>query len=93
MSEIAGTSVVSRSPSVVTAEADGEIMMMSIVHGRYWSLDEVGSEIWRRIEPPCTFDRLVDALAMEFDADRARIGADVRTLLARMISEDVVRLT
>jgi hypothetical protein len=93
MDRITGASIVSRSPSVVAAETDGEVMMMSIVHGRYWSLDDVGSEIWRRIEPPCSFDRLVDALAEEYDADRATIAADVRALLTRMRVEDVVRLT
>jgi hypothetical protein len=93
MSVIAGTTVVSRSPSVVAAEADGEIMMMSIVHGRYWSLDDVGTEVWRRIEPPCSFDTLVDALASEYDAERATIAADVQALLQRMLAEDVVRVT
>ena len=93
MNSVTGATVVSRSPSVVAAEADGEIMMMSIVHGRYWSLDAVGSDIWRRIEPPCTFDRLVDALAAEYDAERATIAADVQSLLERMRAEDVVRLT
>jgi coenzyme PQQ synthesis protein D (PqqD) len=93
MSGITGTTVVSRSPSVVTADVDGEIMMLSIVHGRYWNLDDVGSEIWRRIEPPCAFDGLVDALAAEYDAERATIAADVQALLQRMLAQDVVRLT
>ena len=93
MSSITGATVVSRSPSVVTAETDGEIVMMSIVDGRYWSLDEIGSEIWRHIEPPCSFDRLVDALAAEYAAERATIVADVQALLRRMLAEDVVRLT
>ncbi|MDQ6942132.1 MAG: PqqD family peptide modification chaperone [Candidatus Eremiobacteraeota bacterium] len=93
MNSITGATVVSRSPSVVSAEADGEITMMSIAHGRYWSLDDVGSDIWRRIEPPCSFDGLVDALAAEYAADRATIAADVQALLERMRAEDVVRLT
>ena len=93
MHPITGATVVSRSPSVVTAEIDGEIMMMSIEHGRYWNLDDVGTDIWRRIDPPCSFDGLVDALAAEYDAERAMIAADVQSLLQRMLAEDVVRLT
>ena len=93
MHAITGATVVSRSPSVVTAEIDGEIMMMSIEHGRYWNLDDVGTDIWRRIDPPCSFDGLVDALAAEYDAERATIAADVQALLQRMLAEDVVRLT
>ena len=93
MPDITGSTVVSRSPSVVTADVDGELMMMSIVHGRYWSLDDVGTDVWQRIEPPCSFDRLVDALAAAYDAERATIAADVQALLRQMLAEDVVRLT
>ena len=92
-SVIIGTTVVSRSPSVVTANVEGELMMMSIVHGRYWNLDDVGTDIWQRIEPPCSFDQLVDALAAAYDAERATIAADVQALLQRMLAEDVIRLT
>jgi Coenzyme PQQ synthesis protein D (PqqD) len=90
---IGEATVVARSPSVVTAEVDGELVVMSIEHGRYFGLDAVGTEIWRRIEPPCSFADLIEALAADYDADRATIAAGVRSLLARMLAQDVVRLT
>ena len=89
---IADAAVISRSPSVLTAEVDGEIVMMSIEQGRYFGLDDIGSEIWRRIEPPCSFAALVDGLSVDYDADRATIAADVRALLGRMVAQDVVRV-
>ncbi|HWT07027.1 MAG TPA: PqqD family peptide modification chaperone [Xanthomonadales bacterium] len=90
---ITGSTIVSRSPSVLTDQVDGEIVMMSIEHSRYYGLDAVGGEIWRRIEPPCSFDDLVDALAADYAADRATIAADVRALLERMRERDAVALT
>jgi hypothetical protein len=90
---IADATVVSRSPSVLTAEVDGEIVMMSIERGRYFGLDDIGSDIWKRIEPPCSFAALVDRLVADYDADRATIAADVQTLLGRMAAQDVVKLT
>lgn len=45
ISEITATTVISRSPAVLTAEADGEIVMMSIEHGCYFGLDAIGSDI------------------------------------------------
>src|ERR1700720_2256826 len=90
---IADATVISRSPSVLTAEGDGEIVMMSIEQGRYFGLDDIGSDIWNRIEPPCSFAALIDRLAAEYAADRATIAADVQTLLSRMAAQDVVRLT
>ena len=90
---IADVAVISRSPSVLTAEVDGEIVMMSIEQGRYYGLDDIGSDIWRRIEPPCSFAALIDKLVADYDADRATIVADVQTMLGRMVEQDVVRLT
>jgi len=89
---IADLTVISRSPSVVAAEVDGEIVMMSIEKGRYFGLDDIGSDIWKRIEQPCSFAALVDALAADYDSDRATIEADVTALLTGMAEQDVVRL-
>jgi hypothetical protein len=89
---IAESTVISRSPAVLTAEVDGEVVMMSIEQGQYFGLDDIGSDIWRRLDPPCAFADLIDRLAADYDADRASIAADVRTLLARMAAHDVVRL-
>jgi hypothetical protein len=89
---IGGATLISRSPSVLTAEVDGEIVMMSIEQGRYFGLDDIGSDIWKRIEQPCSFAALIDRLAADYDADRATIAADVQAMLGRMAAQDVVRL-
>lgn len=88
---IADKTVISRSPAVLVAEVDGEIVMMSIEKGRYYGLDDIGSDIWKRIEPPCSFAALVEALAAEYDADQATIKADVTAMLTQMAEQDVVR--
>lgn len=89
---IADATVIARSSSVLTAEVDGETVMMSIEGGRYFGLDDIASDIWKRIDPPCTFGELVDRLMADYDADRETIAADVRALLSRMAAQDVVRL-
>jgi hypothetical protein len=93
MADIVDSTIISRSPSVLTAEVDGEVVMMSIEQGQYFGLDDIGSDIWKRIEPPCSFAALIDGLTIDYDADRATILADVHSLLLRMAGQDVVRLT
>lgn len=89
---ITETTTIVRSPAVLAAEVDGEIVMMSIEQGRYFGLDDIGSDIWKRIEQPCSFAALIDSLTADYDADRGTIAADVTALLARMAEQDVVRL-
>lgn len=90
---VAEATRIARSPSVLAAEVDGEIVMMSIEEGSYFGLDDIGSDIWRRIDPPCSFGELVDRLAGDYAAERETIAADVRTLLLRMAAHDVVKLS
>src|SRR6266849_6752215 len=87
LATIAEATVISRSPSVLTAEVEGEIAMMSIEQGRYFGLDDIGSDIWKRIEPPCSFAALIDRLMADYEADRATIAADVQALLVRMAAQ------
>jgi hypothetical protein len=90
---IAQTTVVSRSESVLSADVAGEVVMLSIEQGCYYGLDDIGSDIWRRIATPCSFAELVDKLVVDYDADRATIATDVQALLGRMAEQNVVRLT
>jgi hypothetical protein len=90
---IADAAIVSRSPTVLTAEVDGEIVMMSIEEGHYFGLDQIGSDIWKRIERPCSFAALIDGLAADYEADRTTIVTDVQNLLGHMVERDIVRLT
>jgi hypothetical protein len=54
---------------------------------------KAGSDIWKRIEPPCSFANLIDALAADYGTSRAIIAAHVQTLLGCMAEQDVVRLS
>ena len=89
---IVDSTIISRSPSVLTAEVDGEIFMMSIDRSRYFGLDHIGSDIWKRIEPPCSFATLIKGLAADYEADSPTIITDVQNLLGQMVEQDVVRL-
>jgi hypothetical protein len=88
---IADATIISRSPSVLIAEVDGEIVMMSIERGRYFGLDHIGSDIWKRIESPCSFATLIDGLAADYEAERAAIVTDVQSLLGHLAKHDLVR--
>lgn len=90
---ILDTTLISRCPSIVAVEIDGEIVMMNIQQARYFGLDQVGSDIWRHIEPPCSFGELINRLAADYDADVATIAADVQVFLHRMVVQDAVRLS
>jgi hypothetical protein len=84
--------LITRNVGLPAAPVQGETVVLDIARGRYYGLDEIGSDIWRRLESPRTFAELVEALAADYDAERATIAEDVRRLLAVMAEHEVVTL-
>jgi hypothetical protein len=58
-----------RSPDILSTDIDGELVLISIHHGRYYGLDAVGSEIWQRLEQPKLIDALCDEVKAHFEGD------------------------
>jgi hypothetical protein len=93
LSAIGDDTLISRNTSsLLVAPVHDETVMMSIESGRYYGLDDIGSEIWRRLETPCKFAELVDGLGADYDADRPTIAEDVRKLLSLMARHNVITL-
>ena len=92
LSVVADGTLISRSPSVLAAEVEGGILMMSIDRGGYFSLNNVGSDIWRRLDQPRVFAELIDQLSADYHATKETIAGDVRSWLRQMVAEDIVRV-
>lgn len=82
--------LITRNTSLLTAPVHDETVMMDLESGHYYGLDDIGTEIWRRLEAPRRFGDLVDDLAAGYDADRTVIAEDIRKLLAVMAEHKVV---
>jgi Coenzyme PQQ synthesis protein D (PqqD) len=89
--EIDATALIHRSPSVVSAAVDEEVVIMQPTNGRCFELDEIGKDIWARLETPQNLNALIDKLAADYNADRAVIADDVRGLLSRWAERDMVQ--
>lgn len=79
-----------RRTNMLTATVGSEIVMMDPASDRYLGLDDIGADIWARLESFCTFGQLLDGLAETYDAERAVIAEDVRAFLVKMIAENLI---
>ena len=69
------------SPDVVFRDLDGEAVILDLASGTYFGLNTVGTRVWRMIEDGRNAAEVVDAIAAEYNADRATIARDVNRLL------------
>ncbi len=78
------------SPSVVQDTIDGEVVIVNLKSGSYYSLDGVGADIWSFLEQGNTVDQIVERMARKYDGSRSDIQKGVNTLVTELQGEELV---
>ena len=76
---------------VLSRQASGETVLLSLADEHYYGLDGVGTRLWELIESGTTFGEAVATLSAEYEVDPAVLTADLQTLLADLDRKDLVR--
>lgn len=77
-------------PAVLIADVEGEVVMMDVDRGAYFTLNPVGSHIWRRLGERTQLAALCRDLAQEFDAPAERIEAETLALVQELAEKSLV---
>lgn len=69
---------------------DGEVVIVSLESGSYYSLDGVGATIWERLASGSTLDALADELAAQHGEPRDSVAKDVAAFVRQLHVEKLV---
>lgn len=75
------------SPQVIHETIDGEVVIIDIATGSYFSLAGVGAAIWALLIAGATEGAIVRALARHYRSDETAIAPAVRALLEELETE------
>ena len=79
-----------RNPDLVSADMDGDTVMMSIELGEYYGIGGVGSRIWELLENPISVKEIVQTLCAEFEVEEATCESDLIGFLGRLRNHQLV---
>lgn len=81
-------------PDVVWRDVDGEIVLLNVVTGQYFGLDEVGSRVWMLMqqdgEAGTPVRSLETRVLAEFEVDGPTAHADLTALLQQLLEQQLV---
>lgn len=80
-----------RSPNLVAAEMDGDLVMMSVDQGHYYAVGGVGPRLWELLDKPTNIEALAQALCAEYRVDLDTCRRDLVKFVQNLIDNDIVR--
>ena len=85
-------SIVQRNPEVIAAEADQDLIMVSIATGHYYGLSDVAREIWDAIERPKRISDLIDNLTASYRIDLSSCKDQTISFLEALLDEGLLKV-
>jgi hypothetical protein len=77
----------------VACEVGGEMVILHLDEGLYYSLNEVGACIWQLVQEPRSVDELVEAITAKFEVERDQCLADILALLTDLAAHRLVTIS
>jgi hypothetical protein len=85
-------SIIQRDPEVIVAEADNDLIMVSIATGSYYGISDVARDIWEAIECPKRISDLVDGLTASYQIDSSSCKEQTLSFLETLRNEGLLRV-
>jgi len=79
------TKKIVRKKGLLTADMNGEAVMMDIETGKYYNLGDTGGRIWELLAQPMTPEELCEKLVTEYDVTREICLRDVSGFLEDLV--------
>lgn len=76
----------------IVSDMDGEKVMMSIQHGKYYNLGEIGGTIWDLIKSPVTVRHIVEKLRSEYEVEEDECKQHVISFLTQLQNENLINI-
>lgn len=86
------TDEIVRNNDIPTTDLDGEIGMLQIETGKYFSLEGVSSTIWQLTEKPVCVYELVNKLMLVYDVDESTCINQTLIFLESMLGNHLIHL-
>ena len=78
------------SPQVIHETIDGEVVIVNLETGNYYSLVKAGAHVWNLIEKNLSFGHISECLARRFEGDSKDIEKSVHRLAEELMREGLI---
>ena len=82
--------ILKRKSGLMTADMNGDAVMMDISTGKYFNLGQSGGRIWELLEQSMSVENLIKALIAEYDISYEKCMEDILPFLQQMVDKGLL---
>jgi hypothetical protein len=83
---------VSVSKDVLVSEVENEAVLLNQATGKYFTLDEIGTRIWKLIVQHGQLAQVHQAMLAEYDVDPQQLEQDLLTLTDKLVANALLQI-
>lgn len=76
----------------LSSNIDNEVVILNVNKGEYNGLDEIGSDIWNRLETPQVISDLISALMEIYSVDKQQCSTDVIEFIKELEKAGLIKI-
>lgn len=80
------------SDKAITQEVGGETVILDLGSEQYFSLDQVGTQVWQLLKSGLSEAEVVETLLAEYEVDEATLSRDVSQLMTSLADAGLISL-
>ncbi len=80
------------SDKAITQEVGGETVILDLGSEQYFSLDQVGTQVWQLLKSGLSEAEVVETLLAEYEVDVATLSRDVSQLMTSLADAGLISL-
>jgi len=92
MPEISLDSVIVAKNQQVSADLEGEAVILDLDRGFYYGLNTVGAQIWALVQEPRSLTEVRDRILQDFDVDPDRCETDLLALVGQLAERELIEV-
>ena len=75
---------------MLSADLDGEVVMINLNKGVYYGLEGVGSRVWELVQERRTLREMREEILTEYDVEPRRLEQDLQAVLGKMVDQGLI---
>ena len=79
------------SDDVVSRNLQGEVVLLNLKTGSYYSLDSTGTKMWELIQEYKSFEKVLELLLKEYDISEAQCREDLLNFISTLEEKELIK--